>query len=62
MTNKQYKKVLSMYKEGISAEICIASIIELNPLIPSVIVAQWILRFMDESRHPATLVDNEALK
>jgi len=48
MTNKQYKKVLSMHKEGISEEICIAAIIELCPLIPSVIVAQWILRFMEE--------------
>ena len=47
MTNKQYKKVLSMYKEGISAEICIASIIEMDSGLHSINVAQDVLRFMD---------------
>jgi len=50
MTNRQFKKVLAMHQEGISSEICIAAIIELCPLIPSVIVAQWILRFIEEKQ------------
>ncbi|KKQ07953.1 MAG: hypothetical protein US20_C0026G0021 [Candidatus Pacebacteria bacterium GW2011_GWF1_36_5] len=62
MTNRQFKKILAMHREGISSEICIAAIIELCPLIPSVIVAQWILRFIDESYNPIIKVGTTEVK
>ena len=30
MTKKQYSKICTLYKEGISAEICVGMILELN--------------------------------
>jgi len=47
MTTKQYKKVLAMHREGISIEICLASIIEMDSGLHAVTIAQDVLRFID---------------
>jgi len=47
MTTKQYKKVLSMHREGISIEVCLASIIEMDHGLHAITVAMDILRFID---------------
>jgi len=46
MTKKQFKKVILMHKDGISMEICIASIIELCS--SSIMAAENIVNFYFE--------------
>lgn len=59
MTKKQFKKVLGLYKDGLSETICIAAIIEIcaehcqknKIMMPAIEVAEWVVKFMDEKDH-----------
>ena len=57
MTKKQYSKICTLYKEGISAEICVGMILELNKggVHPSS-TSTWINSFYMEVVLPAMTV------
>lgn len=48
MTNRQLTKIINLYHDGVSAEICVAIIMDLTKDIGSLARATWIQKFYSE--------------
>lgn len=48
MNNRQLSKIISLYKDGVSSEICIAIIMDLTKDINPLAKVSWIHRFYEE--------------
>ena len=47
MTNRQLTKIVNLYQEGVSSEICIAAIMDLAKDLNSLARASWIHKFYE---------------
>lgn len=47
MTNRQLTKIVNLYQEGVSSEICVAAIMDLAKDLNSLARASWIHKFYD---------------
>lgn len=48
MLNRQLTKIVNLYQEGVSSEVCIAIIMDLTKYNSPLVSASWIQKFYEE--------------